>query len=90
MFCFFKCKCSWFVYLYVVVIAAGLGVSALSRYGKQGCMGRISGEHPSTRNAFCTTVWFGYTRPVQKPSGCAGSVRRCHGPIWRAPSVMSV
>jgi len=64
MFCFFKSKCLLFVYLYVVVIAAGLGVSALPRYGKQRCLGRISGESGSTRDAFCTTVWFGYTRPV--------------------------
>ena len=56
MFCFFKCKCLLFAYLYVVVIAVGLGVSALPRYEKQGCLGRISGESESTRDAFCTMV----------------------------------
>jgi len=73
MFCFLKCKCLWFVYLYVVVIATGLSVSALPRYVKQGCLGRISGESGSMRNAFCTTVWFVYTRLVHKPSGWDGS-----------------
>ena len=32
----------------MVVIAAGLGVSALPRYGKQGCLGRILGGSVST------------------------------------------
>jgi len=53
---FFKCKCVWFVYLYAVVFCAGLGVSTLPRYGKQGCLGKISGESVSTRDAFYTTV----------------------------------
>jgi len=85
MFRFLKCKCLWFVYLYVVVIAAGLGVSTLPGYGKQGCLGKISRGSGSTRDAFCTTVWFGYTRLVHKPSRCAEFDERCHGPIWRAP-----
>ena len=34
-------SCLWFVYLYVVVITADLGVSALPRYMKQGCLGKI-------------------------------------------------
>jgi hypothetical protein len=38
MFYFFKCKCLWFVYLYVVVFGVGLGVSSLPRCGKQGCL----------------------------------------------------
>ena len=85
MFYFLKCKCLWFVYLYVVVIDAGLGVSALLRYGKQWCPCKISRGSGSMRDAICTTVWFGYTRQVHKPSRCAGFNERCHGPIWRAP-----
>jgi len=69
MFCFIKCNCLLFVYLYVVVIVAGLGVSTLPRYGKQGCLGRISGEAGSMPDAFYTTVWFGHTRQLQKSSG---------------------
>ena len=69
MFYYFKCKCLWFVYLYVVVFCAGLGVSAHPRYGKQGCLGRISRASGSTRDAFCTTIWFGHNRQLQKPTG---------------------
>jgi len=68
MFCFFKFKSLLFVYLYVVVIVAGLGVSTLPRYGKQGCLGKISRGAVSTRDAFCTIGWFGHTRQLQKPS----------------------
>jgi hypothetical protein len=52
MFYLFKCKCIWFVYLYVVVFGAGLGVSSLPRYGKQGCLGRICRESVSLRDIF--------------------------------------
>jgi len=52
MFYFLKCKCIWFVYLYVVVFGVGLSVSSLPRYEKQGCMGRIYRESVSTHDAF--------------------------------------
>jgi len=77
MFCFFKRKCLLFVYLYAVVIVAGLSVSTLQRYGKQGCLGRISGGSGSMRDAFCTTLKFGHNRQLQKPSGYAGSEWCC-------------
>jgi len=49
MFYFLKCKCLWFVYLYVVVFCAGLGVSALPRYGKQGVWaGYRENQNPRT------------------------------------------
>jgi len=52
----------------VVVIAAGMGVSTLPRYGKQGCLGKISGA-VSPRDALDTTAWFGHNRQLQKPTG---------------------
>jgi hypothetical protein len=90
MFYFFKCKCIWFVYLYVVVFGAGLGVSSLPRYGNQGSPGRIYRESVSTRDAFFTTVWFRHGGQLHKLSGCAGFDEGCHGPIWSAPSGTSV
>ena len=69
MFCFIKCKCLLFVYLYVIVIVADLGVSAFPRYGKRGCLSKISGGAGSPRDAFYTTVWFGHNRQLQKPTG---------------------
>jgi len=45
----------------VVVIVTSLGVSALPRYGKQGCLGKLSRASGSTHDAFCTTVWLGTT-----------------------------
>jgi hypothetical protein len=38
----------------VVVFGAGLGVSSLPRYGKQGCLGRICRESVSSRDDFFT------------------------------------
>jgi hypothetical protein len=52
MFIFFKCKCIWFAYLYVVVFGADLSVSSLPKCGKQGCLGRICRESVSMRDAF--------------------------------------
>ena len=90
MFYVFKCKCLWFVYLHVVVFGAGLGVSALPRYGKQWCMGRIYRESGSTRDAFLTSVWFRHSGKLHKPSGCARFDEGCHGPIQRPPCGTSV
>jgi len=89
MFYVFKCKCLWFVYLHVVVFDAGLAVSALPRYGKQRCMGRIYRESGSTRDAFLPLSGLGtvdnyrnhldaldLTRVVMAPYGDHRAARR--------------